>query len=305
MKKIIHFMGLLANVDKSILDIKFKHGFKPEYMLEMKGVEVLKKLINLSYMELMMRQLKLSFYNFEEKRFYFLSNLIEDSAEIEEENAKMSRFNKAAQFNNNLVNGYLHPTLRLMRLFKEGNMCMPISIYYSAQGNNLKPFMKMESSLTVLPELYLFQPTEMETLEKFINETQLPFKEPYMNLAIENFELSYQVLNLDIRFLLLMMSLEALFNRGQPELKYTISRNSAVLLGRNTKDSNIIFEDMKRLYDMRSRIIHADKSNIIGKEDLSKLYSYVRKAIIKINGLDIDKDELFILLNSKGFGEMN
>jgi len=77
------------------------------------------------------------------------------------------------------------------------------------------------------------------------------------------------------------------------------------LLGIDNKDSNRIFEDVKKLYDMRSRIVHANKSNIVSKEDLSRLYSFVRKAIIKIHALDIDKDELFILLNSKGFGEMS
>jgi hypothetical protein len=303
MKKIIHFMGLLANVDKSILNVEFRHGFKPEYMIETEGVAILEKLLDLPYMELATKRSSLSLYNYKEQRFYFMSNTIEVSADIEVEN-RSDVLDKVTYFENNLIYRYLRPTLRLMRLFKAGNICMPISIYCYTKCNIFKPFMRRESQGPVLPELFSLQPVEVEALEKFINETKLPFKEPYLNLALDNFELSYQAPNLDIRFLLLMMTLEALFNRGQPELKYTISRNSAVLLGRDNNEASRTFEDMNRLYGIRSKIVHANKSKLVRKEDLSELYSYIRKAIIKIHALNVGKDELFLLLNSKGFGEM-
>ena len=65
-----------------------------------------------------------------------------------------------------------------------------------------------------------------------------------------------------------MTGLEALFNIGQPELSYTISRNIAVLLGIDKDDSNKIFQEMKDLYKKRSKIIHGSYSKNIGEEDL-------------------------------------
>ena len=84
---------------------------------------------------------------------------------------------------------------------------------------------------------------------------------------------------------------------------YRISRNAAVLLGKDKEDSKTIFSEIKDLYDKRSKIVHTGNSNIINEEDLLKLRHYVRESIKEIIKVDKNKDELLELLNSCGFGE--
>jgi len=157
--------------------------------------------------------------------------------------------------------------------------------------------------LHVSPGLYTLEKSEIPDLQGFIQNTKLPFKEPFLQLAFENFELSYQIHNINLSFLSLMISLEPLFNPGSQELRYRISRNTAVLLGKENEDSKMIFSEIKDLYDKRSNIVHAGKSNIINNEDLLKLRHYVRESIKEINKMCKSKSELLDLLNSCGFGD--
>lgn len=122
---------------------------------------------------------------------------------------------------------------------------------------------------------------------------------------MQNFELSYQVRNKNLSFLSLMIALEALFNRSQLELSYTIRRNTAVLLGKSEKESKEIYSDMKKLYVKRSKIVHKGKTNIVDRSDVEKLRNYVRNAIKKIYSMNIDKEKLFFVLNSHDFGQIN
>jgi hypothetical protein len=60
-----------------------------------------------------------------------------------------------------------------------------------------------------------------------------PFRKT-LQLAFNNFNLSYEVENVNLQFLSLMNGMEVLFNpSGGGELTYRISRNTAVLLGQD------------------------------------------------------------------------
>ena len=123
-----------------------------------------------------------------------------------------------------------------------------------------------------------------------------------MQLAFENFELSYQTQNINLSFLSLMISLETLFHPSdQGELRYRISRNTAVLLGNEKEDSETVFREIKDLYNKRSKVVHTGESNIINKDDLLKLRYYVMESIKKVNKIGKDKEELLKQLNSQGF----
>ena len=139
---------------------------------------------------------------------------------------------------------------------------------------------------------------------EFIRGTKLPFTESFLQLAFENFELSYQTHNINLSFLSLMISLETLLHPGdQGELSYRISRNAAVLLGNDKEDSIEIQGNVKELYRKRSAIVHTGKSNSMNEEDLLKLRHCVRASIKEINKIGRSKKEILDLLNSRGFDE--
>ena len=163
--------------------------------------------------------------------------------------------------------------------------------------------MSSASSLYVSREPYHLESSELPDLQIFIQNTKLPFKQSFLQLAFENFELSYKIRNMNLSFVSLMISLETLLNPGEHELTYRISRNTAVLLGKDREESKQIFSEVKELYKKRSQIVHYGKSNIIKKGDLLKLRNYVRDSIKQIYKMGENKNEILDLLNSCGFGE--
>lgn len=301
-KKEIHFMGLLANTDTSILNVNLDHGFKIYAISDREGVNLISIFESLPLMEIH-KKLFMDFHCLSEEKLYYIGNSFESDIEMNDKGVLTVFPSKVAEFDNNLVHGYLNHVIRLMRLFKEGNICMPLKYYYFIDNNIPKSFMRMRTHLYVSPELYTLESSEIPDLKRFIQNTKLPFKESSLQLAFENFELSYKIHNINLSFLSLMISLETLFNPGRQELRYRVSRNTAVLLGKENEDSKMIFSKIKDLYDKRSKVVHTGISNIINKEDLLKLRHYVRESIKEINKIGKSKNELLDLLNSCGFGE--
>lgn len=315
-------MGILSNVDSSILKINFEHGFKvegrpdndqfqvrtnnyPNNKLNYKEIahliyhleglplgEVYKKLVP-----------DLSCVNVSEKKIYIITNSLEIDIKMNDKRISKNLPSEVAKFDNNFVHGYLYPVIQLMRLFKEGNISMPWIYYYSIDNDIPIPYMRIITPLHVLKEPYTIESSEIPELLEFIKNTKLPFTEPFLQLTFENFELSYQISDINLSFLVLMISLETLFNLGHQELRYRVSRNAAVLLGKGNEDSKNIFSKIKKLYDKRSKFVHTGEPNIINREDLLKLRYYVRESIKEINKINKNKNELLNLLNSCGFGE--
>lgn len=302
LKRKTGFLGLLANTDSSVLKVNLEHGFEIKEVSWAEGVNLIASLEKASEMEVSGKLFR-DFHSSESKLFY-ISNSFESG--IKKEGNVTKHYPEIWEFKHDYVNGYLKPIIRLMRLFKEGNILMPREYYYFMDNDAPKLHSISSTELSFLSgpfdSIYTLEDSETQELQEFIQNTKLPFNEPFLQLAFENFELSYQTQNLNLSFLSLMISLETLFNPGS-ELRYRISRNVAVVLGKDKKHAKSIFSDIKNLYNQRSEIVHSGKSNIINKEDLFKLRRYVRNSIIEIYKIGKSKDELLEILDSYGFGE--
>lgn len=295
----IYFAGLLANVDSSILNVKLGHGFEIEGMPEDKGNALFSALENLPYYETHTKLfMQFPCLNSSERKYFVISNSLEAQDELGDKS-----FSKVIEFENKMVDGYLEPTLRLMRLFKEGNIFMPFEYFFYLKGDIPTRVMSKGRHWHISRELYSLENSEISHLENFIKSTKLPFRKPFLQLAFENFELSYHVQSVDLSFVSLMISLEALFNRGDREIAYTIARNTAVLLGDNVTDSKDIFSKMTQLYRKRSKIIHIGKRGSVTQEELLRLRYYARESIKQIYKLGKSKEEALDLLNTLGFGQ--
>jgi hypothetical protein len=290
-------MGLLANVDKSILKVKLGHGFKIEVIKGDEGIELISKLEHITPREVLSKLHRLSMRN-AEKHIYNISS----SREIDGDNE--SWINKIIlSFDNDLHFGYLEPTLKLMRLFKEGSIFMPAHYLYELVDGTLRTNIHGHTHLHIpLGPVYSLENSELQGLQEFLSETNLPFNEPFLELAFENFEQSYHTQNLNLSFLSLMISMETLFNVADRELRYRVSRNCAVLLGKDLKKSKEIFKEIKELYDKRSKIVHTGGPKI-KRSDLLILRNFVRESIKEINKMKVNKEKLLEFLNLSGFGE--
>jgi len=294
-----YFKGLLANVDSSILQVNFNHGFKIEFFSEQEAAELLSQLEKTPVMTAAAAQKY--FFNYQclntsEQRMYVISKSLENTS-----NEDLSTLSyESAKFGNVLVRGYLEPLFRSMRLFKEGDIRMPARFYHHAK---MPGAIRIEYGRYVSREPYHLESAEISILRSFTESIELPFKRDFLNLAFENFELSYEIPDTQLAFLVLMIGLETLLNPSQYEIQHRISRNTAVLLGENRANSKEIFNEVKKLYGKRSEIVHSGKKGIIGREDLLELRDYLRKGIIKINHMANEKNEITDLLDSHGFGE--
>lgn len=304
----IHFLGFLANTDSSILKVSLNHGFETRDMSLGESVGLVSTLETLPS-EQAMRKLVIDFpcVCLGEEKCYLVSNSVSSNFQLDGKGKLFPKIlaTDAMEFERELVRGYLNPVLQLMRLFKEGNICMPFYYYfYNIDNNTKRVFMKKRGRLYVSAEQpkYTLEDGEIPDLQTFIQNTKLPFKESFLQLAFENFELSYEARNINLSFLSLMISLETLFNVDRQELRYRISRNIAVLLGKDKDDAKAIFDKVRGLYDKRSGLVHTGKSNI-GREDLSRLRSYVRKSIKEVDKLGENKSDVLDMLNSCGFGK--
>lgn len=298
-KKEIHFIGFLTNTDASILQLSLDHGFKIRAMSEKEAFDFISAPDEVSHGAaariLFMRYPCL---NSQEKQVYVVSNSIES----EGKKGTPKWFNMMVGFDNKFVHGYLNPNLRLMRLFKEGDVRMPLKYYYTIKNGKPHRFMTSASGKYASRELYHLESSELRDLHRFLHDTRIPFERAFLQLAFENFELSYEISNIGLSFLTLMISLETLLNPGEGELKYRISRNTAALLGNDKEAFKSIFTKIRKLYDMRSKVVHTGDSKIIKKDALLNLRYYVRESIKKIYLMKKSKPDILDLLNSKGFG---
>ena len=299
-KKEIHFRGFLTNTDASILQLSLSHGFKIRALSESEASDFIIAVEKVQQW----KAVKIFFMrypclNSQEKQVYVINNSIE--ADIKTGESRW--FDIVARFDNKFFHGYLNPTVRLMRLFKEGDLRMPLKYYYTIKNGKPSPLMGSKSGRYVSRELYHLESSELRDLHRFLRDTRIPFERAFLQLAFENFELSYEISNIGLSFLTLMISLETLLNPGERELRYRISRNTAVLLGNDREASRTIFTKIKKLYDMRSKVVHTGDSKIVKKDTLLNLRYYVRESIKKIYLMKKSKPDILDLLNSHGFGE--
>lgn len=304
-RKKIFFMGLLAHTDSSILKIDLNKGFKIEGISVDEGINFLSFLQNIPYMETLKILNDNFIINDSEKKCYFISNDFECDEDI-----RHNCITERTNFDVTLIQGYLAPVIRLMRLFKEGNIYMPLQFYYSVDDNKTP---RLFTSLFYGNyynswELFTLENSEISDLMRFIQSTKLPFKEPFLQLALENFELSYLTPTSNLTFLSLMICMEILFNPQDSEISHRISRNAAVLLGKDFEESKKIFTDIKNLYAKRSNIIHGSmtqkKSKSVNHGDVVKLRNYVRDSIKEINKNGKCKDDLLEFLNLWGYSKI-
>jgi hypothetical protein len=303
-KKVVSFLGVLGNVDASILNVKFDHGF---YCLGMPDDEA-RKIIS-SFEDITIREaattlfMELPTTNIEERKVYFVRNSFQCDLEENVRSEILELWPCIARFDNELVHRYLNRVLRLMRLFKEGNVCMPLTYYIlDADTSNPRAFIRGRTYRSLTREPYTVDSSEFPDLQTFIMQTKLPFAHSFLDLAFENFELSYEVPNRNLAFLALMVSMETLLNRSNLELRHTLSRNVAALLGKEKQDSALIMSDMRKLYDKRSKLVHSGSSDI-SQEDALRLRYLARESIKEILRLGKAKGELLDMLDSSGFGE--
>ncbi len=296
----IHFIGFLANVDHSITGLKMGGGFAIEHKARGDIAPFLRKIDK---------------YYGPQTGFGHLTRSYGCVVK-----ANLAQFEGTPQggvaIQPNLLDEahrFVQDKCRLLRLFKEGNIVLTYSFLYhlaDADGE-IKPFgfIREYPILDTMP--FLLTPAEISHAESFLQTTSLPLPNKALQLpnkalrlALDSFDKSYETDDTGLAFLSLMIATEVLLHPGdRDELRYRISRNTGVLLGQNRSDSEVIYKNMRELYDKRSKLVHTGDRSGVTRKDVVQLRHYVREVIKEAMRAGMPKDRLLNTLNSCGFGE--
>ncbi len=281
-----YFYSFLANVDSNILNLKLDYGFKVEEISVAEYQKFISKFVGTldNKLGLLSNVLYPKHSIVQKGKIYYIKGLTEI---LKEEDAR-----------------YIINLIAKLRLFKEGFITIPVNIGYGyiSDGKLTKADnILIRIGLSVTENKYYISKEEVDILNKFIHEIELPFKEKYLQLALDNLQESIIPKKQELLFLYSMIGFEALFNKGKDQITHTISRHTAIITGKRPGKFHKIYKEMKSYYDIRSKLVHGISNTKINNEVILRLRYLLRECIKEIYKLNLNKDDLFEYLNEKGF----
>ncbi len=199
----------------------------------------------------------------------------------------------------NELQNFSSSLIQQLRLHKNGDVASPMEFQITKTDRrvSLKSWRPTKSHGHV--ELKLTD-EDVSILSKTL--TNKFVTSPLVELAISNYNLSYEISDLKTRYITLMTCLESLMNMGAHQITHTVSRHLALIISKSVDEFQLNYTRTKQLYDIRSSIVHGGTIS----EDLAKvtneLHDKVRHVINYCLKLNIDKKSLFAKLNALGFG---
>jgi len=295
----LHFFAPVANVDTTILKIKLKQGFEFDSMNYEEGLSFIANLEKIP---------RKNFFNywrfghtvFQSGGLYLIKNSFVFDLPINEA-GKPELDRNFSSFIYDFVEKNVENQLRLLRLFKEGTVHIPYWIIYYYEKDEPVVLFARGISSSQSQNNYHLDDDEILGAQDFIETAQLPSPPSYITLALENYDVSYFIDNDSHAFLSLMISLEVLL---KPKQNRNFSRIISVevgrLLGNSDSEVQIIRDEISRLYDKRSELVHEGTPifHYVGERDDVKILRYYnRESLKRIIRLNLSKDDLLKTLS--------
>lgn len=305
MKAEFKFIAPLVNVDSSILRVKLGDGFTIEMSDESEFLNLIERLEGGTSVGTDVWLTSSDFLRRQGGRAFIITRPMDISEKDIRTNEKL--LNTVDEFRYNHEENHLDKMIELLLLFKEGDLAVPHRYYVKVRGNKIERFMASdELGWNPFGTIYSIGDAELQSLHYYLTTMKLPFESAHLRLALDNMLISYRTSDTELSFLSLMIAMEALFSRSDQELKYSISRNAAVLLGDDGQDSWDLFEEMNDLYRKRFHLVHGmtegKKPIQVDEGEVLRLRWFVRESIKEIYELNMSRDDLHRMLTSSGFG---
>ena len=300
----VFYFGLLGNVNYSIKLIKFDDRLIIQKWSKAKVVELISDMIDQRSFEVEGR-FDDNYGCKDKKSAYCITAQLNDVPRVVKGKKYASSLWKMHDYYDAFV-ANIEDKINLLRLCTKGDIKISFSCFYIVDKDGKRILdASWENDLRLKDWSYHVSPENAQTFNQFISKTTLPLDHEYLQLAYENFLLSYDVLDDRLSFLTLMIAMETLFNDGTQELRYRLARGAAVFLGKSIKESQQIFNDLRKLYDKRSTLVHTGDSKNISSSDLHLLQNYVRDSLRLLIECNLPKKELTSRLTLEAFGAQN
>lgn len=160
-------------------------------------------------------------------------------------------------------------------------------------------------SLNDWPEFNL-EDNEILKLEEFYElYKKIDKNKKIIDRMIDLWMTSRRTPSFDIKFILHVTILEMFIN-GNTKLSYRLSRSIAVLLGNSRENSKEIYNNVKKLYNARSRFLHDGEENKKNENEINA-QNYARKLIVELIMLSSEYkksiDDIRAEIDKFGFGD--
>lgn len=294
----VRFVGFLPNADDSVLAFDFGNGYVVKSIDIDKGIQMISELYGKTVMEsqeLVMHNLSNSISS---RIMYYIEKTF--IVNVSEENYREKLTPKVFQLSAEAQN-YLVPKIRKMRLFIPGNIMLRLHYTKCYASFPMLPGIGFQDGNIVITEPYHLEKDIIPELEIFLSEVKIPFSDETLQVAFDLFELSYTTANPILSFLTCVMAIESLLNPGRSEIRNRVSRNLAILIGKDKSEVEELYKSMLALYDKRSGISHGSAIKSVNQNDVYVIRNLLRRVIIEFLKAGKKKDELLTLLNKLGF----
>ena len=203
----------------------------------------------------------------------------------------MNVYSEMYNFNRSLI--------QYLRLYKTGDIASSLEFQINADTRHIT--LTVGGPTKVVGHIeFILTDADVNILREslLLNFSSTPLTE----LAISNFNLSYEIADLKTKYITLITCLESLINLGSHQITHTVSRHLSLIISNSIEEFQLNYVRTKQLYGIRSSIVHGGEI----KEDLSKvtneLQDKVRKAINYCLKLSLNKNGLFEKFNAMGYG---
>lgn len=126
-------------------------------------------------------------------------------------------------------------------------------------------------------------------------------RQEFVDTAAMSFEHSFAPGPPATALISLVTSLETILNPSRSELRFRVSRGVGVLLGETRRQARVLQKEAKRLYDLRSKVVHAGKGDEVTWSDVGmarEVASRVIRAAFEHGG---PKQDFCVELEERGF----
>lgn len=182
----------------------------------------------------------------------------------------------------NAVYEEMEETILALRLFKEGLVRIVFYVSKLSEGERVfSPSVRVLRSddrpcLLKSSELPIFKDLQKDLASKSLT---------HLNIALSRLTDGYERLKLEDRIIDYMIGLESLYFREEEsgEFGYKLAHRLSVLLADDKKERQHLFENTKKSYKLRSKIVHGSKYKL-SQEDVwfveDKLRLSIRKFLV-------------------------
>jgi hypothetical protein len=193
---------------------------------------------------------------------------------------------------------YSSHLIQCLRLTFSGDVIAPLIFQIERNHNQLTS--SLSEKIPYITECLVIDDLKLDEFSNLLKKS-FPQDAPY-SLALENFNLSYSVVDKRVRFILLITALESIFNFGRDQISHTIARHLSLLISETKESFHENYSKVKKLYNNRSSLVHGSKKSIEDSEiDLAHKLS--QKAICFWINKGCNQKKLFDYFNAKGYSD--